>query len=547
MNRLRACRSARGAVGIALVVAMVILQIIIVVVVVAGARQHDLHFRRVETIRAFYAAEAGMNMAMRELMDATDHDGDGGVGTISNDGITANDPALGTAQVFVGSAPAGTQVTLTSRGRDGSAERAISTVVELMAAGSAMIAYGQNGGSGDVPRYRIWDGSSWGAEQQANSVGGSPQWIVLRGSSTGTYLALGTLDDQNDVEVQIFDGASWSGVFQATASAGATTSRLFDMAYEQLSGELLLVYKESGASDVRYRTYSGGAWSAEFSYTMTGGNLTWLRLVPKAGSDEIMVIAQSDHLTNHSRAAFWNGSAFVNQSPLSELPSLGMAREHGDGAFESSGEAMAAYSVGVITPGYRTVSGGAWSSTLLAPSVGGVPNWTRVVGNPFSNEILYGTLDASLDINVNVWNGSSWGVPLEAETNTATSLRRGFDLAYEKNGTEALLVYDDNSNTLKYRTWSAGAWSAENDGPNGGNPPIQCVQAIPGPVTGHIFVTYTTDNEQIRTVLWNGAGFGAATIMGVSSAPKQNEAFMVATVPTSSVATRLLAWTEIEP
>jgi hypothetical protein len=44
----------------------------------------------------FYAAESGMEMGLRELnqQPATDIDSDGLVGTISNDGNLANDPAL---------------------------------------------------------------------------------------------------------------------------------------------------------------------------------------------------------------------------------------------------------------------------------------------------------------------------------------------------------------------------------------------------------------------------------------------------------------------
>lgn len=120
----------RGTVAISMILTLVIVDLIIVGIVVGGARDHDLTVRRIETINAFYAAEAGMNMAIRELMMNADEDGDGAIGTISDDGNAANDPAIGQAQVLVTSVVVGSQTTLTSQGRAGEARRQIVTVVE---------------------------------------------------------------------------------------------------------------------------------------------------------------------------------------------------------------------------------------------------------------------------------------------------------------------------------------------------------------------------------------------------------------------------------
>ena len=76
-----------------------------------------------ETIRAFYATEGGMNLAIRELMINFDDDGDGGIGTISDDGNAANDPTVGSAQLEVTASTAGSVTTLTAEGRSGNARR----------------------------------------------------------------------------------------------------------------------------------------------------------------------------------------------------------------------------------------------------------------------------------------------------------------------------------------------------------------------------------------------------------------------------------------
>lgn len=52
---------------------------------------------------AFYAAESGIEMSMRELnaSPANDFDSDGAIGTISDNGNTADDPALSTGRFSV--------------------------------------------------------------------------------------------------------------------------------------------------------------------------------------------------------------------------------------------------------------------------------------------------------------------------------------------------------------------------------------------------------------------------------------------------------------
>jgi hypothetical protein len=413
------------------------------------------------------------------------------------------------------------------------------------ASSDTMVAYGKNGRS-SVPAYRRFDGAAWGAELTANSIGAAPQWLVLRGSPIADQFAMAALDNDVDVEVQVWDGSTWGSVFQATSDAGDKTTRLFDIAYEHRSGHLLLVYRESGTPDVRYRTFNGSSWSAESSFSMTSNVIKWLSLTPVRGTDEMMLVAMSDDSSDHTRAAMWNGSSFTNLAAASGASGLG-SREHAAGALEGlSGQGLWAFSQSTSNPGYRTLTGGAWSGSFNAPSVGATPQWSCLASDASSDEIVLAVLDSAQDINVNVWSGSAWGANLEAETSAASVSRRGLDVAYENGGNEALLVYDDNSNRLKYRTWNGSAWSAEQSGPHGGNAPIQVIQAVSGSTPGQVFVTWTMDNAQIRTAVWNGSFFGAATPLAVSSAPKEYEAFMVATSAGGDTPS-VVQWTEVEP
>ena len=114
---------------IVVLVLVLIVELIIVATVVGGARDHDLTIRRMQAVESFYASEAGMNMAIREIVVDVDEDGDTKVGGISDDSNAANDPTLGNAQVFVTATTAGPDTTLISEGRSGEATRTAQAIV----------------------------------------------------------------------------------------------------------------------------------------------------------------------------------------------------------------------------------------------------------------------------------------------------------------------------------------------------------------------------------------------------------------------------------
>ena len=129
---MKQCRahSRRALVTIALLLALLLLQLVVVGVVSGGARDHDLTARRAEAMRAFYAAEAGMNMAVRELMLEVDTDGDGAIGGVSGNSNDSDDPAVSGAQFHVDVRDFGAQQLLTGSGRSGLGLRTLEATIE---------------------------------------------------------------------------------------------------------------------------------------------------------------------------------------------------------------------------------------------------------------------------------------------------------------------------------------------------------------------------------------------------------------------------------
>ena len=77
------CASRRGTIMVVVLVMLLIVELIVVSIVIGGARDHDLTIRRMQSVESFYACEAGINMAIRELVVEADEDGDTKIGAAS--------------------------------------------------------------------------------------------------------------------------------------------------------------------------------------------------------------------------------------------------------------------------------------------------------------------------------------------------------------------------------------------------------------------------------------------------------------------------------
>jgi hypothetical protein len=109
---------------------MIIGQLCVVGAVLGGARDQDATVQRLDALRAQYAADSGIHMAVRELMVSADQDGDGTIGSVSGDGITSNDPSLTGGARFSVTKSGSSTVIITSQGRSGSARRSISLTIQ---------------------------------------------------------------------------------------------------------------------------------------------------------------------------------------------------------------------------------------------------------------------------------------------------------------------------------------------------------------------------------------------------------------------------------
>lgn len=174
---------------------------------------------------------------------------------------------------------------------------------------------------------------------------------------------------------------------------------------------------------------------------------------------------------------------------------------------------------------------GAWGSEQTVPDFG-VPNdrpavRLRLYESPTREEKILVTkhyANGSGDdqyIYAQVWNGTSWGnvVNVSSWAGNTNYTARDFDGDYLANG-NFLFVYEDNTNTPKYRTWNGTSWSSENSVGNvGGNPDWIVVRARSNTNTAMLVVQ--DSGEDTNTSFWNGTNWSSFTEHGTDASGTQ--------------------------
>jgi hypothetical protein len=160
-----------------------------------------------------------------------------------------------------------------------------------------------------TPRYRTFNGTSWSSQGSLPSIGGVGKWLKLAGDPTSDEILFAALDDQLDLNVNVWNG-SW-GTNQEVETAGFDyDGRYFDIIFERGTGHALLVYAESALNKFRYRTWNGSSWSSEQTGpTLSGGHYARLISLSRGFSNgEVFAAVSDDSMALHLFR--WSGSSW---------------------------------------------------------------------------------------------------------------------------------------------------------------------------------------------------------------------------------------------
>jgi adhesin/invasin len=542
----------RGTAAFAMILVLVLLQLGIVVIVLTTARDVDTSQQRLDSTRAFYGAESGTNMALREVMVGVDEDGDGTVGSISNDGNANNDPTIGLAKTSASRTLSGAGTDIISVGRAGNARRKADAQVQGLIGGlpqTEMLAWAKAGSS--VPKYAVWNSltSAWGAAQNMPTMDGEAKWIRTKLSPTRNETTFIQEDLNKHVDVCFFNNGAWGTMTQLSSDTGGLNDRPEDIAYEQVSGDALCMYWKGTISQFGYRIYNGTTFSSEQLVSNPfSTECDFLTLVPRYGSDEIFALAADGNAGGPLVAAYWNGTSFTSWTTM--VASLESNNEecYALGYEAQTNKAMAVYiETNVQTPRYKTWNGTTWSAQGSLPTIGNVGHWVRLAPDPTSNTIICGVLDDSNALSVNVWNGTAWASNQTIESDCGGYDGRYFDVVFERGTGHALIVYAENGqNTPRYRTWNGTTWSSQQSC-SGIGAQTKLVQLSRGFTNGEVFIAISDASSHLHMQHWSGAAVSADTTVETTLGGWMKYNSFAVPEPSIAPHPRVLGWTEVKP
>ena len=258
---------------------------------------------------------------------------------------------------------------------------------------------------------------------------------------------------------------------------GDARSRSFDIEYEA-SGEAMMVYS-IGDDKPRYRTYVNGMWSDELTTPITSsGNIVWIELVPRPGTDELALASIDDN--EDLWVGIWDGDAWDNASvellfadvkpnPVNGVvqnPVVDMAYEAGGDLIVVWGDNLAqGFKLAVKPPGLA-----AGIPIAVAAPGGGRVHAIDAEARAGSDEIAFITSDlgdGTERLGAARWDGAVVRVEgeVDPQINNVNDLAYGdFPAAIAWIGDNPVAVYPDNQNaTLDWAHFVGGNFAEGDD------------------------------------------------------------------------------------
>ena len=307
-------------------------------------------------------------------------------------------------------------------------------------------------------------------------------------------------------------------------SAPGTLQRRFDVAYEQRSGQALLVYgvlSMNGTEDLAYRTYTGGSWSAEqfLDDADHASNVQYslIMLASRRASDQIGLLA-AEATNNDANAWIWDGNAFGSYAEIT-ADTQSPNRERAAIAWESGSGHLVAMAVDAGTPEEivwkEYTTGWSGAANHACGAAGTILRWLALKPNPSSsaNDMVLAAGDDASELGTCYWNGDGWDARVSQEPSLDSTSTRSFDFAWEASGNEGLLVYGTGAGEITYRTFAApGTWGTATNVPMGNDLHAWVqLRTNPAPAAGTpkiVGAVLEDGANTLGTVAWNDTGLG---------------------------------------
>jgi hypothetical protein len=218
--------------------------------------------------------------------------------------------------------------------------------------GRAIVFYSSNAASPNEIRYRTWDGTVWSGAQNFDPIRTTAAVYGIKAVSqkASNGIGLAWADTAFDLSASYWDGDTSAFTAEPSAALSTNLSRIaagalltnqsFDVAFENLSDEMLVVWGNDTVADLQYVTRGagvGGAWGTTSTQTTLPEEPTDMQLVSEPYSDYIAYVNATDNGADGD-AAMWTGGAWGNVSNYdAALDTIAAGTKNVSGAWVQNG------------------------------------------------------------------------------------------------------------------------------------------------------------------------------------------------------------------
>jgi hypothetical protein len=396
----------------------------------------------------------------------------------------------------------------------------------------------------------VWQSTQWSAPAGTLDFGAKQYWMVMaRCPVRAEVIAVCSLQTEI-LRASVQTSSTWHDLVTATANCGTLITRPFALAYEQVSGRGLMVYRSANSPTIYYQVWNGTAWSAQNSTASTlTGNPLWMTLAPKAGSNEIVLLVTDSNAD--IAAMVWDGVGFGNKLTL-ETGASSTSGQCADVAYESgTGRAMVVWGrTASVQPRVRFWNG-SWSAETAGPTQITAPTWVKLAPSRTTNSVLMGTLDLVGRVYGEVWNGTAWGSQVQATLTASATGSRCFDVAFEPDGARGMIMYGTAGVlTPRYRIFDGTSWGSAVNGPTLPSVPL-LVQLSASNEGAELMglINVTGGQNSLHFMRWDGSGLvNYQQLEGNVSGAAGAEVFMIPIEPpNASNDAAIRGWKELAP
>lgn len=289
-----------------------------------------------------------------------------------------------------------------------------------------MVVYSDNT---NIPKMRIWNGSSWSSQSSLTSLGAAdqiPSYLVAkaRPGTNEVMAAFISLGSSRMTSTQYYDGSTWSAFTSHSFNAPVGTKKYMDFDWSPnnplIGGLILSNSTNDRAQHIKIWTANGsggGAWSAIANSANQGAGATRIGSMKIVGRPGANVFESCNNNTQSDIICYQSSFTPAFSNPTNQTIETNTPGGSGldfDLAFETlSGDpAIITYTDNSSTPKFKkfTASSTTWDASATSISTTGSPGVLRTaktIPNPYSDDMIVLMGDANLDLATIFWDGQN--------------------------------------------------------------------------------------------------------------------------------------------